>query len=79
MKFPVKLPRVADTVDEVVVEGWEAQLGSEVSAGDVLLKVETDKALVEIPSPVAGRLVEQAVAQGDEVTTGAVLGVIESD
>ncbi len=77
MRFAVKLPRVAETVDEVVVIGWETQVGADVAAGDTLLRVETDKAIVEVPSPVAGRLVEQAVAEDDEISTGTIVGFVE--
>lgn len=75
----VKLPRVGETVDEVVILEWVAGIGSKVAAGDVLLRVETDKAAVEIPAPVAGTVVEHLVAQDDEVATGALLAVLEHD
>jgi pyruvate/2-oxoglutarate dehydrogenase complex dihydrolipoamide acyltransferase (E2) component len=74
----VKLPRLGETVDEVVVMEWEAQVGDEVAEGGVLLRVETDKAVVEVPSPVAGRIVEQVVSEGDEITTGDVVAFVES-
>lgn len=77
MRFRVKLPRVGETVDEVVIMEWKAALDSEVAAGDVLFRVETDKAIVEVPSPVSGRLVEQSVSEGDEVATGTVVAIIE--
>lgn len=77
MRFSVKLPRVGETVDEVVVMEWEAALETEVAVGDVLLRVETDKAIVEVPAPVAGRLVEQSVAEGDEIATGSVVAILE--
>lgn len=77
MRFSVKLPRVGETVDEVVVMEWEAALETEVAVGDVLLRVETDKAIVEVPAPVAGRLVEQSVAEGDEIATGSIVAILE--
>lgn len=78
MRMTVKMPRAADTVDEFVVSEWLIPVGAAVSAGDPLMRVETDKALVEIPSPVAGTLVEQLVAVDDEVSTGNPIAVIES-
>lgn len=78
MRMTVKMPRAADTVDEFVVSEWVVPVGSAVGAGDPLMRVETDKALVEIPSPVAGTLVEQLVAVDDEVSTGNPIAVIES-
>lgn len=77
MRQTVKLPRVADTVDEVVVIEWLANLGDTLDAGDALLQVETDKTTVEIPSPVAGVLLEQLVAVDDEIATGAAVAVVD--
>lgn len=79
MKHAVKLPRLGDTVDEVVVVEWEAKVGDSVQAGDVLLRVETDKAIVDVPSPVTGHLLAQLVAEGDEVSTGTVVAQLESN
>jgi len=78
MRMTVKMPRAADTVDEVVVSEWIVAPGTVVAAGDPLLRVETDKALVEVPAPVAGTLVEQLVVVDDEITTGTPIAVIES-
>lgn len=78
MKSTVKLPRVAETVDEVVVSEIAVEVGASISAGDILMRVETDKALVEVPSPVAGTVVEILVSVDDEVSTGAPIIVIET-
>lgn len=78
MKSTVKLPRVAETVDEVVVSEIAVEVGASISAGDILMRVETDKALVEVPSPVAGTVVEILVGVDDEVSTGAPIIVIEA-
>lgn len=72
------MPRAADTVDEVMVSEWLVPPGSVVGPGQSLMTVETDKALVEVPCPVAGTLVEQLVAVDDEITTGTPIAVIES-
>jgi glutaconyl-CoA/methylmalonyl-CoA decarboxylase subunit gamma len=78
MKTNVKLQRVADTVDEVVISEWAVEIGSTVAVGDVLVRVETDKALVEVPSPVAGTVLEYLVEIDDEVTTGTPIIAIET-
>jgi glutaconyl-CoA/methylmalonyl-CoA decarboxylase subunit gamma len=77
MRSTVKLPRLGETVDEVIIMAWEVAVGAEVAAGEVLFRVETDKAEVEVPAPVSGRLVERLVHAGEEVTTGAVVAIIE--
>lgn len=78
MRMTVKMPRAADTVDEFVVSEWVVEPGATVSAGDPIMRVETDKAVVEVPAPVAGTLVERLVAVDDEISTGTPIAVIES-
>lgn len=78
MKSDVKLPRMGETVDDVVVLEWSCEVGDEVGVGDVLMVVETDKVDADVPSPVAGTVVAQHVAVGDEITTGAKICTIES-
>ncbi|MHB1128594.1 MAG: biotin/lipoyl-containing protein [Ilumatobacteraceae bacterium] len=72
----VILPRLGDTVDEVVVVEWLVAVGSLVKKGDSLMRVETDKVDVDVESPFAGVVSELLVAQGDEVKTGTVLCTI---
>ena len=78
MRMTVKMPRAADTVDEFVVSEWVVEPGAVVAAGDPIMRVETDTAVVEVPTPVAGTFVEQLVAVDDEISTGAPIAVIES-
>jgi 2-oxoglutarate dehydrogenase E2 component (dihydrolipoamide succinyltransferase) len=70
---------VADTVDEVFVTEWLAHEGARVEAGTPLMRVETDKAVVEVPSPVAGTVIEQLVAVDVEIATGTPIAVISTD
>lgn len=77
MRHTVKLPRLADTVDEVVVLSWSCEVGDTVAEGAPLMSVETDKIDTEVPSPIAGVLVEQLVAADDEIPTGTDIAVIE--
>lgn len=78
MRHTVKLPKLSETVDEMIVLEWLVALGTQVVEGQALVSVETDKVTVEMPSPVAGVLVEQLVEPDDEVTTGAIIAIIES-
>jgi glutaconyl-CoA/methylmalonyl-CoA decarboxylase subunit gamma len=78
MKMTIKMPRAADTVDEVMVSEWVVEPGATISIGDPLIRVETDKALVDVPSPVAGTLIEQLVNIEDEISTGTPIATIES-
>jgi pyruvate/2-oxoglutarate dehydrogenase complex dihydrolipoamide acyltransferase (E2) component len=78
MKSTVKLPRLADTVDEVTILEWEVAAGATVAVGDVLLRVETDKAIVDVPSPIAGIVIELLVEPGADVATGTAIVAIEA-
>ena len=78
MKMTVKMPRVGETVDEVYLVQWNKNIGDAVATGDSLMEVETDKANVEVPSPVAGVLIEMKFKDGDEIRTGEAIAVIDS-
>lgn len=77
MKMTIKMPRVGETVDEVYLVNWHKKVGDEISIGDNLMDVETDKATVEVPSPIAGRIVETFFTDGDEIKTGAPIAIVE--
>lgn len=79
MSEQVILPRLGDTVDEVVVIEWLVEVGTHVARGEPLLRVETDKVDVDVDAPFTGVVSEILVGQGDEVKTGAVLCVITPD
>jgi pyruvate/2-oxoglutarate dehydrogenase complex dihydrolipoamide acyltransferase (E2) component len=73
----LKMPRLGDTVDEVYVVEWQKATGEHVNVGDSLLLVETDKASVEVPSVVAGTLIEQKFKIDEPIKTGEVFAIIE--
>jgi pyruvate dehydrogenase E2 component (dihydrolipoamide acetyltransferase) len=77
MKSTVKMPKVADSVNEVFISEFMVSKGSEVNAGDPLMLVETDKASVEVPSPVSGTVIAILVSIDEEVSTGAPIVEIE--
>ncbi len=73
MSEPVNLPRLGDTVDEVLVLEWLVSIGSQVTKGDPLVRVETDKVEVDVESPLSGTVEEILVGVGDEIKTGALI------
>jgi pyruvate/2-oxoglutarate dehydrogenase complex dihydrolipoamide acyltransferase (E2) component len=77
MRVTLKMPKVGDAADKVVVVTVNTRSGDHVSEGQILMLVETDKATVEVPSPMAGAVAAVLVAEGDEVSTGAPTFVIE--
>jgi 2-oxoglutarate dehydrogenase E2 component (dihydrolipoamide succinyltransferase) len=76
MATEVNLPELGESVTEGTVTRWLKQVGDEVAVDEPLLEVSTDKVDTEIPSPVAGTLLEIKASEDDTVEVGAVLGVI---
>jgi pyruvate dehydrogenase E2 component (dihydrolipoamide acetyltransferase) len=72
----VTLPALGESVTEGTVTRWLKQVGDAVAVDEALLEVSTDKVDTEIPSPVAGTLLEIKVAEDETVEVGAELAVI---
>lgn len=77
MRYQVKLPRLGDTTQSVLIAEWLVGVGETVSVGSPLALVETDKVTTEVPSPVAGTVVEHLVPAQEEADVGAAICVIE--
>jgi 2-oxoisovalerate dehydrogenase E2 component (dihydrolipoyl transacylase) len=75
----VKLPDVGEGVAEAELVEWHVKVGDLVREDDLIAAVMTDKATVEVPSPVSGRVMWAEGAIGDRVAVGAGLVGIESD
>ena len=77
MATAVVMPKQGQTVESCILVEWKKQPGDPVAAGDVLCEVETDKAVLEVPSPAAGILLAHFFKPGDDVpvlTTIAAIG-----
>jgi pyruvate dehydrogenase E2 component (dihydrolipoyllysine-residue acetyltransferase) len=72
----VTMPALGESVTEGTVTRWLKQVGDTVEVDEPLLEVSTDKVDTEIPSPVAGTVVEIVVAQDETVKVGATLATI---
>ncbi len=70
------LPALGESVTEGTVTRWLKQVGDEVAVDEPLLEVSTDKVDTEIPSPVAGTLLEIKVGEDETVEVGAELATI---
>ncbi|MEM9604346.1 MAG: dihydrolipoamide acetyltransferase family protein [Pseudomonadota bacterium] len=73
------LPDVGEGLESGAVVRWLVAEGDAVVVDQIIVEVETDKAVVEIPAPVTGTLTRQGGAPGDTLPVGAVLAVFESD
>ncbi len=73
----VPVPSPGESISEVYIAGVLKQVGDVVSVGDALLEVDSDKATLELPAPVAGEIVELLCEEGDEVAVGAIIARIK--
>ena len=74
--IPVVLPQYGNSVESCVIVAWRKGVGDPVRAGEVLAEVETDKAVLEVESPVEGVLLALLVAVGDDVPVRTVIAHI---
>lgn len=75
---PITMPDLATTGSAVRILRWLVKPGEAVTRGQPLLEVETDKAAMEVESIVTGTLVSTNFAEGDEVSAGAVMAVVNA-
>jgi 2-oxoisovalerate dehydrogenase E2 component (dihydrolipoyl transacylase) len=73
-----KMPDLGEGTVEAEIVAWRTHPGATVKEDDILVEVMTDKAAVEVPSPVSGRVVSVSGEPGDKVAVGAPLVVFET-
>jgi 2-oxoisovalerate dehydrogenase E2 component (dihydrolipoyl transacylase) len=78
-RYEFKLPDIGEGIAEAEIVAWHVKIGDMVKEDQQLADMMTDKATVEMESPVAGRVVEVAGEVGDQIPIGSVLVVFETD
>jgi 2-oxoisovalerate dehydrogenase E2 component (dihydrolipoyl transacylase) len=78
-RFVFKLPDLGEGTVEAEIVGWRVKPGDTVAEDDVVVEVMTEKAAVEVPAPVSGRVVSTNGEPGDTVPVGAQLIVFETE
>ena len=73
------LPDLGEGLADAELVAWHVAVGDEVALNQVLVEVETEKAVVELPSPFVGTVVELLAAAGETVSVGAPLIAIDSN
>ncbi|HEY0582980.1 MAG TPA: lipoyl domain-containing protein, partial [Chloroflexota bacterium] len=63
----IRMPKLADTLVDGTVGHWLKQVGDQVSAGEPLATIETDKVTTELTSSASGSVLEHLVAEGQKV------------
>ncbi|MGC8764175.1 MAG: biotin/lipoyl-containing protein, partial [Acidobacteriota bacterium] len=75
MAFEFRFPDVGEGIHEGRIVEWLVAEGEEVRLDQPFVKVETDKAVVDLPAPKAGRVLELRFRKGDTIRVGEVLAV----
>ena len=77
-RFEFKLPDIGEGIAEAEIVAWHVKVGDTIAEDQQIADMMTDKATVEMESPVAGKVLELAGEVGDQVPIGSVLAVIET-
>ena len=77
MATEVKVPVLPESVSDATIATWHKKAGDAVKRDENLLDLETDKVVLEVPSPVDGVLKEIKFAEGATVTSQQLLAIIE--
>jgi 2-oxoisovalerate dehydrogenase E2 component (dihydrolipoyl transacylase) len=78
-RFEFKLPDIGEGIAEAEIVAWHVKVGDTIAEDQQIADMMTDKATVEMESPVAGKVIELAGEVGDQVPIGSVLAVIETE
>ena len=75
----VKVPQLSESVAEAALLQWKKQPGEAVAQDEILIEIETDKVVLEVPAPAAGVLSEHVKVNGDMVVSDEVIARIDTD
>ena len=75
----VKVPQLSESVAQATLLQWKKKAGDAVALDEILIEIETDKVVLEVPAPSAGVLAEIVVADGATVTAEQVIARIDSE
>lgn len=77
MTVKINLPKSGMGIDEGTVLRWLKSLGDRVEKGEVLVEVETAKAIQDVEAPASGKLIKITVQPGETTSVNSELGLIE--
>lgn len=78
-RFEIKMPKLGESITEGTIISWSVKVGDTINEDDVLFEVNTAKVSAEIPSPVAGKILEILFKEGDTVAVGTVVAIVNLD
>ena len=79
MRHEYTMPKLGHLMEEGFVSEWKKKVGERIEKNEILLLVETDKAVVEVEAPFSGKIQEIIVQEGEEVPVHALLAIIDID
>ena len=77
MSIEIKVPELPESVADAVIANWYKQVGESINEDEVLVDLETDKVILEVPTMKQGVVKEILFSVGDTVTAGQLLAVID--
>ncbi|ARP82740.1 dihydrolipoamide succinyltransferase [Bordetella genomosp. 8] len=78
-QIEVKVPQLSESVSEASLLTWKKQPGAAVQADEILIEIETDKVVLEVPAPASGVLAEIVKGDGSTVTSDEVIAKIDTE
>lgn len=75
----VKVPQLSESVAEATLLQWHKKIGDQVGRDENLIDIETDKVVLELPAPAAGVITQILKSDGDTVTAGEVIAMIDTE
>ncbi len=75
----VKVPQLSESVAEATLLQWKKKPGEAVAIDEILIEIETDKVVMEVPAPAAGVLAELVVGDGGTVTADQLIAKIDTE
>jgi len=79
MIIEVQVPQLSESVAEGTLATWKKKIGDSITRDEILIDIETDKVVLEVPSPGAGVLVEIIKGDGDTVVSGELIARIDTE
>src|SRR5512134_3239048 len=75
----VKVPQLSESVAEATLLQWKKKPGEAVALDEILVEVETDKVVLEVPAPAAGVLAQIVKGDGSTVVAGELIATVDSE
>jgi pyruvate dehydrogenase E2 component (dihydrolipoamide acetyltransferase) len=79
MRHDIVMPQMGESITNGTITKWHKQPGDMVEIDEILLEISTDKVESEIPSPIAGKVVEILFEEGETIDVGILIAVIDDD